>query len=157
LADSVSAVCQFVEDFSRRPWSLVSRKRALLGSLKRIWNSLTFNPVQWYLIWSTNFRTFIWARSYACSRRAHLAGEDVLDPQYFEHPKGISFEDLKMYFEPIRITDARGELCEWLRPNVPKQLQKPPSAAKMKPRRAKLPQARDLSAKQNFRGDLLLK
>jgi hypothetical protein len=122
LADSVTAMCKFVEDFSRRPWSLVNRRRVLLSTLKRIWNAATLNPVQWYLIWTTNFRTFIWARSYACARRAYLAGEYMLDPQYYEYPDGISPEDWKMYFEPIRITDDRGFLCEWLEPYAPNQL-----------------------------------
>jgi hypothetical protein len=116
LADSVTATCKFVEDFSRRPWSLVNRRRVLLSTLKRIWNAATLNPVQWYLIWTTNFRTFIWARSYDCARRAYLAGEYMLDPQYYEYPDGISSKDWKTYFEPIRITDDRGFLCEWLEP-----------------------------------------
>jgi hopanoid C-2 methylase len=124
LADSVPVVCSFVEAFTRRPASLVSRRRVILGTLKRIWNSNTFNPVQWYLIWATNFRTFIWAQSYPSSRRSYIAGEDMLDPQYFEHPEGISAEDWRMYFEPIQVTDDQGRLSAWLQPYAPEQVQR---------------------------------
>jgi hopanoid C-2 methylase len=122
LADSVSAVRGFVEAFSRHPSSLVSRRRVLLGTLKRIWNSNGFNPVQWYLIWATNFHTFVWARSYPSSRQTYLAGEDILDPQYSEHPRGISAEDWQLYFEPIQLTDDAGRLSDWLQPYVPNRV-----------------------------------
>jgi hypothetical protein len=124
LADSLANVSSFVEAFSRRPWSLVSRRRVLLGTLKRIWNSRTFNPVQWYLIWAANFRTFVWARSYASPRRAYLAGDNLLDPQYSEHPEGLSAEDWRRYFKPIQITDDRGRPSEWLQPYALKQIKR---------------------------------
>jgi hypothetical protein len=116
LTDSSDAVCSFVEAFTRRPSSLVSRWRVFFGTLKRIRNSASFNLVQWYLIWATNFRPFIWARSYASPRRSYLAGGGMLDPQYFEHPAAISAEDWQTYFKPIQITDDRGCLSEWLKP-----------------------------------------
>jgi hypothetical protein len=124
LADSIDAVSHFVEAFTRRPSSLVSPRRVLLGTLRRIWNSATFNPVQLYLIWATNFRTFIWARSYDSARRSYLAGDEMLDPQYFEHPPSISTEDWHTYFEPIQITDDQGGLSEWLKPYAPSQVRR---------------------------------
>lgn len=116
LADRVDDVTKFVEAFARAPSSVVSRRRVLLGALKRIWNSVTLNPVQLYLIWATNFRMFIWARSYTSSRQSYLAGEDILDPQYFEYPADISDEDRRTYFEPVSVTDDQGRLSEWLEP-----------------------------------------
>jgi hypothetical protein len=59
---------------------------------------------------------FIWARSYTSSRQSYLAGEDILDPQYFEYPPDISDEDRRTYFEPINVTDDRGRLSKWLEP-----------------------------------------
>jgi len=116
LADNVDDVTKFVEAFNRAPSSLVDRSRVLLGTLKRLWNVATLNPVQWYLVWATNFRMFIWARSYPSPRQSYLAGEDILDPQYFEHPDDISDEDRRTYFEPISLSDDQGRLCEWLEP-----------------------------------------
>ena len=121
LADSVPAVCRFVEAFSRRPSLLINRRRILIGTLKRIWNSTTFSPVHWYLIWAANFHTFIWSHAYPSSRETYLAGEDVLDAQYFEHPEGISREDWQTYFKPIEVTDGQGHLSDWLRPYAPRQ------------------------------------
>lgn len=125
LADKFDDVTKFVEGFTREPSSLVRRSRVLLGTLKRIRNAATFNPVQWYLIWATNFRTFIWARSYTSPRQSYLAGEDVLDPQYSEYPDDISDEDRKNYFEPVCLTDKRGQLCEWLEPYVKRRTHRP--------------------------------
>jgi hopanoid C-2 methylase len=127
LADSVAAVSRFVEAFTRRPSSLVNRRRVIVGTLKRIWNSTGFNPVHWYLIWAANFHTFIWARSYPSSRQTYMAGEDLLDPQYFEYPEGISHEDWQMYFEPVRLTDEQGRLADWLHPYALKRIQRPPT------------------------------
>jgi len=126
LADSMVAVRKFVEAISRRPSSLVNRRRVFVGTLKRIWNSATLNPVLWYLIWAANFHTFIWAQSYPSSRRTYQAGEDLLDPQYCEHPEEISHEDWQLYFEPIRLTDEQGRLADWLYPYQPKQMQRSP-------------------------------
>ncbi|MGA7545968.1 MAG: radical SAM protein [Methyloceanibacter sp.] len=123
LADSPNSVASFVEAFTRRPWLLVNRRRVLLSTLRRIWNARTFNLVQWYVIVASNLRAFIWSRGYPSPRRSYLAGEDVLDPQYSEHPKDITTEDWRRYFEPIEITDDRGGLAQWLQPYAPKQMQ----------------------------------
>ena len=69
----------------------------------------------------------MWARSYPSPRQSYLAGEDILDPQYFEHPEDISDEDRKTYFEPISLTDDRGHLCEWLEPYAKGRLCAPSS------------------------------
>jgi hypothetical protein len=127
LADSVSAVRRFVKEFSRHPSSLINRRRILIGALKRILISKAFNPVHWYLVWASNFHMFIWSRAYPSSRETYLAGEDVLDAQYFEHPERISHEDWQTYFKPIEVTDARGHLSHWLRPYAPEQTGLPKS------------------------------
>jgi radical SAM superfamily enzyme YgiQ (UPF0313 family) len=122
LADDEADVRNFVEAFSRRPWTLVSQRQALLSTLRRIANARTLNPVQWYVIGASNFRTFLWSRGYPSSRRSYSAGENVLDPQYSEYPADIAPEDWKKYFEPIRLTDERGQLAGWLEPYAPKQI-----------------------------------
>ena len=48
-----------------------------------------------------------------------MAGDDTLDPQYFEHPDDLSADDRSRYFEPITLTDASGQAEEWLRPYIP--------------------------------------
>jgi radical SAM superfamily enzyme YgiQ (UPF0313 family) len=122
LADKEADVRDFVEAFSRSPWTLVSRRQALLSTLRRILNARSLNPVQWYVIGASNFRTFLWSKGYPSPRRSYSAGEDVLDPQYSEYPKDISPEDWKKYFEPIQLIDEHGQLADWLKPYVPKQI-----------------------------------
>jgi radical SAM superfamily enzyme YgiQ (UPF0313 family) len=121
LADDESDVRDFVEAFSRSPWTLVSRGQALRSTLRRILNARSLNPVQWYVIGASNFRTFLWSKGYPSPRRSYLAGEDVLDPQYSEYPEDISPEDWKKYFEPIQLIDERGRLAGWLKPYAPQQ------------------------------------
>lgn len=51
--------------------------------------------------------------------RTYRAGDNALDPQYFERPDDISAEDLARYFEPIALTDGKGQPVEWLKPYIP--------------------------------------
>jgi radical SAM superfamily enzyme YgiQ (UPF0313 family) len=124
LADTQANVREFVEAFSRRPWTLISRWQALLSTLRRIANARTLNPVQWYVIGASNIRTFVWSRGYPSPRRSYSAGEDVLDPQYSEYPADMSPEDRKKYFEPIQLIDERGRLADWLKPYAPTQIRR---------------------------------
>jgi hypothetical protein len=48
-----------------------------------------------------------------------VAGDDTLDPQYFERPDDLSDADHSRYFEPVRLTDASGQAEEWLQPYIP--------------------------------------
>jgi hypothetical protein len=48
-----------------------------------------------------------------------VAGDDTLDPQYFERPDDLSDADRARYFEPVRLTDASGQAEEWLQPYIP--------------------------------------
>ena len=51
--------------------------------------------------------------------RTYRAGDNALDPQYFERPADICREDLERYFEPIALTDEQGGPAEWLKPYLP--------------------------------------
>jgi hypothetical protein len=48
-----------------------------------------------------------------------VAGDDTLDPQYFERPHDLSEADRIRYFDPVQLTDAGGQAAEWLLPYVP--------------------------------------
>ena len=48
-----------------------------------------------------------------------MAGDDTLDPQYFERPDDLSDADRIRYFDPVELTDARGGPADWLKPYVP--------------------------------------
>jgi hypothetical protein len=63
--------------------------------------------------------------------RTYRAGDNALDPQYFERPADISAEDLKRYFEPIALTDKHGQPSEWLERYIPAPKRKARSLAPM--------------------------
>ena len=117
LADAEPEITAFLRMLSDAPGRLVDRKRLLWSTLCRLRNLRRWNPLLWYLVYANNFRLFLLAKSYrGAVRRSYLAGVDPLDPQYSEYPPDISAEDKARYFEPIRLTDKRGNLAEWLAP-----------------------------------------
>ncbi len=119
LADSRQAVTAFVERMFRRPWTVVSRGMILLKTLRRIVRSGSLNPVHWYVLAGANLHCFVWSHASRCQRRTYIAGEETLDPQYFEHPDDLTEEDRKRYFDPIALTDAEGRAVDWLKPYIP--------------------------------------
>ena len=121
LADDEARLTDFVRTLSGRPGRLVDRKRALWTTLHRLRNFGRWNPLLWYILYAHNLRLFRLARAYrGAERRSYLAGRDALDPQYAEHPSGLSAADRARYFEPIRLTDEDGRLAEWLAPYAAK-------------------------------------
>lgn len=119
LADNEEALVDFLERMFRRPWTVVSRWRILVKTLRRVVNARSLNPVRWYVMASANFHCFIWSRQTPSSRRTYRAGSDLLDPQYAEHPDDLSSQDRARYFDPVELTDADGGPAEWLKPYVP--------------------------------------
>ena len=81
--------------------------------------SRSLNPVRWYVIASANFHCFIWSSETPSQARSYVAGDDTLDPQYFERPADLPEADRIRYFDPVELTDARGRAAEWLLPYVP--------------------------------------
>lgn len=136
LADRPEAVVEFVENLFRRPWTIVGRWGILLKTLRRIVRSGSWDPIRWYVIAAANLHCFVWSKTSPSMGRTYRAGDNALDPQYFEHPADLSAEDAKRYFEPIALTDARGQPAEWLKPYLPAAGRKVRSAAAAAPRNA---------------------
>ena len=104
---------------SRRPWTVVARFGILVKTLRRIVRARSLNPMRWYIIASANFHCFIWSSGTPSQARTYVAGDDTLDPQYFERPDDLSEVDRIRYFDPVELTDASGRAAEWLLPYVP--------------------------------------
>ena len=119
LADSPEALVSFVERMFRRPWTVVGRLGIVLKTLRRLVRAGSLDPVRWYVTTAANLHWFIWSSTSLSQPRTYLAGTEVLDPQYFEHPDTLSEADRKRYFEPIVLTDNDGYPVEWLKPYVP--------------------------------------
>ena len=119
LGDRREAIVAFIERMFRRPWTVVARFGILVKTLRRILRARSFNPMRWYIIASANFHCFIWSSETPSQARSYVAGDDTLDPQYFERPADLSEEDRIRYFEPIALTDAAGKPAEWLEPYLP--------------------------------------
>jgi hypothetical protein len=119
LADRREAIVAFIEKMFRRPSSVVGRLQIIVKTLRRIARARSLNPWRWYVIASANFHCFIWSRATRSVPRNYIAGRDTLDPQYFERPADLSEEDRVRYFDPVRLTDERGEPMDWLKPYLP--------------------------------------
>jgi hypothetical protein len=119
LADRREAIAAFIERMFRRPWTVVPRFGILVKTLRRLLRARSLNPVRWYVIASANFHCFIWSSETPSQARTYVAGDDTLDPQYFERPPDLSEADRIRYFDPIELTDASGRPAEWLQPYVP--------------------------------------
>jgi hypothetical protein len=119
LADRREAIAAFIERMFRRPWTVVPRLGILVKTLRRLVRARSLNPVRWYVIASANFHCFIWSSETPSQARSYVAGDDTLDPQYFERPPDLLQADRIRYFDPIELTDASGRPAEWLLPYVP--------------------------------------
>jgi radical SAM superfamily enzyme YgiQ (UPF0313 family) len=119
LADGEAAVVAFIEAMFRRPWTVVGRLGILAKTLRRILRARTFNPVRCFIIVSANLHCFLWSRATPAMPRSYRAGDDMLDPQYFERPADLSDEDRARYFDPVYLTDAEGRPADWLEPYLP--------------------------------------
>jgi hypothetical protein len=119
LADRREAIVAFIERMFRRPWTVVARSGVLVKTLRRILRARTLNPIRWYVIAGANFHCFIWSSATPSQARTYVAGDDTLDPQYFERPDDLSEADRIRYFEPVQLTDASGRAADWLLPYVP--------------------------------------
>jgi hypothetical protein len=126
LQDHPDILRAFAERMSRRPWSFSTKRRLVSSTAHRIWNCLTSGPLHWWVVASANFHGVLWFRTEASRRVTYFAGEDVLDPQYDDHPADISREDWETYFQPIQITDQLGELPDWIVAYAPTQGRKRP-------------------------------
>jgi hypothetical protein len=119
LADDPARLAGFVERLFRRPWTVVSRRKIFIKSLRRIVRSGTFNPVRWMVIAGANLHCFVWSRGTPSAPRSYIAGVDTLDPQYGEYPPGLPEDDRNRYFEPIALTDENGRPMAWLKRYIP--------------------------------------
>jgi len=124
LADDAPVIVDFIEKLFRRPWVIVGRWGILLKTLRRIVRAGSWNPVRWYVIAAANLHCFVWSKGSPSVGRTYMAGDDAVDPQYFERPSDISAADLERYFEPIALTDDKGQAAEWLKPYTPKPKEK---------------------------------
>jgi radical SAM superfamily enzyme YgiQ (UPF0313 family) len=120
LADTPEALTTFVEKIFRRPWTVVDRSRILLKALRRIIRAGSLDPVRWYILAAADLHCFVWSHASPSRRRTYLAGGELLDPQYFEHPIDLTEGDRKRYFDPISLTDGAGRPVDWLAPYIPK-------------------------------------
>src|SRR5262249_50501263 len=118
LADDPVAVVDFIEKLFRQPWVICGRWGILFKTLRRIFRSGRWDPIRWYVIAAANLHCFVWSKTSPSMGRTYRAGDNALDPQYFERPDDVSADDLKRYFEPIELTDETGQPVEWLKPYV---------------------------------------
>lgn len=114
LADDPTKIVDFIENLFRRPWVIAGRWGILFKTLRRIARCGSWDPIRWYVIAAANLHCFVWSRTSPAMGRTYRAGDNALDPQYFEFPDDLSAEDRVRYFEPIALTDEHGRASDWL-------------------------------------------
>lgn len=119
LADEPDAIVGFIETIFRRPWVIAGRWGILWKTLRRIIRAGSWDPVRWYVIGAANLHCFVWSKTSPSMGRTYRAGDNALDPQYFERPADLSDADRRRYFDPIHLTDEHGRPAEWLKPYIP--------------------------------------
>jgi hypothetical protein len=119
LADEPEKIVGFIETMFRRPWAIAGRWGVLWKTLRRIVRTGGWDPIRWYVIGAANLHCFVWSKTSPSMGRTYRAGDNALDPQYFEWPANLSDEDRRRYFDPIHITDEQGRPMEWLKRYIP--------------------------------------
>lgn len=97
---------------------VASKGQLIMKTIRNVMRYRYKNPLLWLFILLINTQGNCRLRSNPGINYA--AGKDILDPQYKMYPKGISDEDRERYFEPIMVTDGKGELVDWLKKYEPK-------------------------------------
>ena len=128
LADEPSSIVAFIEDLFRRPWVIVGRWGILLKTMRRIIRAGGLDPIRWYVIAAANLHCFVWSKTSPSMGRTYRAGDNALDPQYFERPADLTDADKKLYFDPVHVTDEEGQAEKWLLPYVPRDKAGKPAA-----------------------------
>lgn len=114
--DPIGALSNFARKVLLEPASLVSR-RDMTRKMLHIMGDFK-HPLMWYVTWKNNMRHYANAPRdghQARPMRSYIAGLDALDPQYYELPDDLTHSDWSRYFEPLRVTEADGQLAQWLR------------------------------------------
>ena len=104
----------------------MDRFGVLLKALRRVIRVGSLDPIRWYIVAAADLHCFVWSHASPSRKRTYFAGDELLDPQYFEQPIDITEEDRKRYFEPIALTDCDGQPVDWLKPYIPKPDKKLP-------------------------------
>lgn len=97
---------------------ITNRKNLVIKTIKHIVKYKYKNPFLWFIIYKNNTRllsTKVKVFRKMEVKRNYIGGKDLLDPQYYIYPDGITKEDYRRYFEPIRVTDEKGNLSDWLK------------------------------------------
>lgn len=117
--DDIKELSDFARTLYRKTHLIYNKMKLAKKTMKSIVN-FGFNPLSSYLIYRNNFRVFHETQHTQIVDRNYTGGEDLLDPSYYEYPENITLEDKEKYFDPIMITDEKGNLSQWLKDYIPK-------------------------------------
>lgn len=110
--DDKATLTRFAKSLFSDLGGLVQFSGVLKKTVKFILRYRMFHPIRMYMVYRINTRPF--RRHRTNTERNYIGGTDILDPQYYDLPKGISDADRSKYFEPTKITDENGQIVSWL-------------------------------------------
>ena len=113
--DSYEAYSEFFSLLYENTLQLVDRKRFFWKIARGMLNFGFRYPLSTFLFYKGSTNHIDGARKHSRTvKRNYIGGQDVLDPQYRQYPANITADDKARYFDPIQITDDRGNISPWL-------------------------------------------
>jgi radical SAM superfamily enzyme YgiQ (UPF0313 family) len=117
VADSYEHYSEFFKLLYTDTLKLFDRKKVMRNLYKNTFKMGIHRPIMMLFFYQSSLNHIHdAANNMRPIRRNYIGGQDVLDPQYQQYPVDISPSDKEKYFAPIQVTDANGNLCEWLKP-----------------------------------------
>ena len=118
--EPLAALVDFARTAFTETWRLTPRRLVLMNVVRRMVRARCVDPFRWFIAVQCAWRALAKSSDYSTAMpRTYLGGEEVLDPQYGEHPPDIAPGDLERYFAPVLLTEPDGSLARWLRPYRP--------------------------------------
>ena len=113
------AITRFADLVLANPHKLISKMAIFKKTIKYIIDFKIKLPHKWYIVYRNNIRPYqLFKQKKGSPVRNYIGGTDILDPQYDEYPDDITDKDKKLFFDPIMVTDSKGDLENWLKDYV---------------------------------------
>jgi len=113
--DSYDAYSEFFSLLYTNTIQMVDRQRFRWKLIQGMLNVGFRHPLSMLLFYKGSMNHINDAKKQSRTvKRNYIGGQDVLDPQYQQYPADITPDDKARYFDPIKITDAQGNLSPWL-------------------------------------------
>jgi radical SAM superfamily enzyme YgiQ (UPF0313 family) len=113
--DDLASLSDFAYTIFATPHIYCDRKKDFVRFFRHAWKHGRKKPFL-SLLYINNRRRlrFLGRKHSKMVKRNYIGGRDILDPQYSDYPADITLQDKQRYFKPVMVTNAHGQVAEWL-------------------------------------------